>query len=118
MAVATSTLLGRPVWYELMTTDMKSAEAFYRTVIGWETAPFEGTPQPYTTFNPPGGVSIAAQIDGERQRNGGADGMRVVITLQCLFEVAVIRLRRIMGRGLPMPRGRTRPTCATSAKRA
>jgi hypothetical protein len=23
MSVATSTLLGRPVWYELMTTDMK-----------------------------------------------------------------------------------------------
>ena len=58
MAVATSTLLGRPVWYELMTTDMKSAEAFYRTVIGWQTAPFEGTPQPYTTFNPAGAPSI------------------------------------------------------------
>ena len=59
MAVATSTLLGRPVWYELMTTDMKSAEAFYRTVIGWQAAPFEGTPFPYTAFNPTGGVSIA-----------------------------------------------------------
>jgi predicted enzyme related to lactoylglutathione lyase len=34
MAVATSTVLGRPVWYELMTTDMKAAEAFYRTVVG------------------------------------------------------------------------------------
>src|SRR3546814_9480032 len=46
----------------------------------------------------PGGVSVAAQVDGERQRNGGADGMRVVITLQRLFEVAVIRLRRIIAR--------------------
>jgi uncharacterized protein len=23
------------VWYELMTTDMEAAEAFYRAVIGW-----------------------------------------------------------------------------------
>ncbi len=51
MSVATSTLLGRPLWYELMTTDMKGAEAFYRDVIGWQTKPFEGAGQPYTTFN-------------------------------------------------------------------
>ncbi len=51
MAVATSTLLGRPVWYELMTTDMKAAEKFYSTVVGWKTKPFEGAGRPYTTFN-------------------------------------------------------------------
>jgi hypothetical protein len=51
MAVATPTLLGRPVWYELMTTDMKAAENFYGQVIGWNTAPFEGAGQPYTQFN-------------------------------------------------------------------
>ena len=39
MAVATSTLLGRPVWYELMTSDMKAAESFYKTVVGWTTEP-------------------------------------------------------------------------------
>jgi predicted enzyme related to lactoylglutathione lyase len=51
MAVATSTLLGRPVWYELMTTDMKAAETFYREVVGWNTKPFEGAGQPYTMFD-------------------------------------------------------------------
>ena len=51
MAVATSTLLGRPLWYELMTTDMKAAESFYRNVVGWKTAPFEGASAPYTIFN-------------------------------------------------------------------
>jgi hypothetical protein len=61
MTVATPTLLGRPLWYELMTTDMKAAEAFYRNVVGWTTAPFEGAGQPYTMFNrsadaPVGGV--------------------------------------------------------------
>ena len=45
MTVATSTLLGRPLWYELMTTDMKAAEAFYKTVVGWTTAPFDGSRQ-------------------------------------------------------------------------
>jgi predicted enzyme related to lactoylglutathione lyase len=51
MAVATPTLLGRPVWYELMTTDMKAAEAFYGNVVGWNTAPFAGAGHPYTQFN-------------------------------------------------------------------
>jgi uncharacterized protein len=50
MAVATSTLLGRPLWYELMTTDMKAAETFYQKVVGWSTSPFDGTAQPYTMF--------------------------------------------------------------------
>ena len=59
MTVATSTLLGRPLWYELMTTDTKAAEAFYNTVVGWTSAPFEGSPQPYTTFSRSGQVPVA-----------------------------------------------------------
>ncbi|HEX5108429.1 MAG TPA: VOC family protein [Vicinamibacterales bacterium] len=58
MAVATSTLLGRPLWYELMTTDMKAAEAFYQKVVGWTTAPFEGTVQPYTMFKRSGDATV------------------------------------------------------------
>jgi len=58
MAVATSTLLGRPLWYELMTSDMKGAESFYKTVVGWKTSPFDGVGQPYTTFNRGGDVGI------------------------------------------------------------
>ena len=50
MTVADSTLLGRPLWYELMTTDLKAAETFYRTVLGWTSAPFDGSPQPYSMF--------------------------------------------------------------------
>jgi predicted enzyme related to lactoylglutathione lyase len=59
MAVATPTLLGRPVWYELMTTDMKAAETFYGHVVGWTTAPFEGAGRPYTQFNRGGDTSVA-----------------------------------------------------------
>ena len=59
MTLTTSTLLGRPLWYELMTTDMKGAEAFYKTVVGWTSAPFEGSPHPYAMFNRSGKVPVA-----------------------------------------------------------
>jgi uncharacterized protein len=59
MTVATSTLLGRPLWYELMTTDMKAAEAFYRAVAGWKASPFAGAGQPYTMFNRGADVPVA-----------------------------------------------------------
>jgi predicted enzyme related to lactoylglutathione lyase len=42
-----ATLHGRPVWYELLTTDMAAAEKFYSAVVGWTTVSFEGSPQPY-----------------------------------------------------------------------
>ena len=58
MTVGTSTVLGRPLWYELMTTDMKAAEAFYSAVVGWKTAPFEGAGQPYTMFSRSGDVPV------------------------------------------------------------
>jgi hypothetical protein len=59
MSVAASTLLGRPLWYELMTTDIRAAEAFYTHVVGWTPAPFDGAPQPYTMFNRGGDVAVA-----------------------------------------------------------
>ncbi len=59
MATAASTLLGRPVWYELMTTDTAAAETFYRNVIGWTAARFEGGPHPYTTFKRHGEIGVA-----------------------------------------------------------
>jgi len=63
MAVATSTLLGRPVWYELMTTDMKAAESFYKNVIGWTTEPFPGAGKPYTALNRSGKVGVGGILD-------------------------------------------------------
>jgi predicted enzyme related to lactoylglutathione lyase len=50
MTVAVSTVLGRPLWYELMTTDTAAADRFYSNVIGWTSRPFPESPQPYTTF--------------------------------------------------------------------
>jgi predicted enzyme related to lactoylglutathione lyase len=59
MSVATSSVLGRPLWYELMTKDMKAAEAFYKAVVGWSSAPFEQSPHPYIMFNRGGGTPAA-----------------------------------------------------------
>jgi uncharacterized protein len=41
---------GRFVWYELMTNDVKAAEAFYKHVVGWH-ARDAGMEQPYTLFS-------------------------------------------------------------------
>jgi predicted enzyme related to lactoylglutathione lyase len=34
-----------------MTTDMKAAESFYKTVVGWTSEPFAGASHPYTALN-------------------------------------------------------------------
>ncbi len=59
MTTAPSPVLGRPVWYELMTTDTKAAEAFYDKVVGWTSEPFAASPQPYTQFKRRGGIPVA-----------------------------------------------------------
>jgi predicted enzyme related to lactoylglutathione lyase len=63
MSTTVSTLLGRPLWYELMTTDMKAAESFYRTVVGWASMPFDGSPQPYTMFARAGEIPVAGLME-------------------------------------------------------
>ena len=63
MPVASPTLLGRPLWYELLTTDMKAAEKFYKNVVGWTSAPFQDSPQPYTMFQKAGDVPVAGLMD-------------------------------------------------------
>ena len=67
MATVVSRVLGRPVWYELMTTDTAAAETFYKNIVGWTSAPFEGSPTPYTVFKRSGDVGVAglmARPDG------------------------------------------------------
>jgi predicted enzyme related to lactoylglutathione lyase len=59
MTTVTSSVLGRPLWYELMTTDTRGAETFYTNVIGWSAAPFEGASQPYTIFKRSGDIPTA-----------------------------------------------------------
>ncbi len=51
-------LLGRPLWYELLTSDMKAAEAFYSAVMGWTTTPFEGATSEYTILSRADGTGV------------------------------------------------------------
>jgi predicted enzyme related to lactoylglutathione lyase len=48
------------VWYDLMTTDVEGAKAFYGDVVGWTTAPWGDGPMPYQMWmagaSPIGGV--------------------------------------------------------------
>ncbi len=50
MTATATPVLGRPLWFELMTTDMNAAEKFYNNVVGWTAKPFEQSPQPYHMF--------------------------------------------------------------------
>jgi predicted enzyme related to lactoylglutathione lyase len=69
MSVATSPILGRPLWYELMTTDPSRAEAFYTTVVGWTASSFGGAAQPYTML----GRAPDAPVAGLMGRPEGMD---------------------------------------------
>src|SRR5215475_15792012 len=95
MTTATSTLLGRPVWYELMTTDTAAADTFYKKVIGWTSAPFDAAPNPYTVFKRSGQV----QVGGLMERPDGMNmppfwAMYVAVPK---LEEAVAHIKRLKG---------------------
>ena len=69
MTTATSTLLGRPVWYELMTADISAAETFYKNVIGWTSASFRGALDPYNVFKRAGDVQVAGVMHTPKGMN-------------------------------------------------
>ena len=56
--MADAQLNGRPVWYELLTTDLDAAKKFYTKVVGWSTQPFDGSPQPYEMWLRSGGAPV------------------------------------------------------------
>jgi predicted enzyme related to lactoylglutathione lyase len=41
---------GRFIWYQLLTTDMEAAKAFYTEVVGWGTRDASAPDMPYTLF--------------------------------------------------------------------
>ena len=53
---------GRFVWYELMTTDMEAAKAFYADVVGWGTQDASMPGMPYTLFTA-GTASVSGVMD-------------------------------------------------------
>ena len=50
------------VWYELMTSDMDAAEAFYRAVIGWDAQAWAHPDMRYTIMSA-GGKPVAGLME-------------------------------------------------------
>jgi uncharacterized protein len=95
MTTTVSPLLGRPVWYELMTTDTAAAETFYKNVIGWTSAPFEGSPDPYTVFKRGGEVQVAGLL--KRPAGMTAPPFWAVYVAVPKLEDAVAHIKRLGG---------------------
>ena len=56
-----STHNGKFVWYELLTTDLKAAETFYRAVLGWDTKDAGASEHDYTLCSA-GGTLVAGMM--------------------------------------------------------
>ena len=56
--MADASVLGRILWYELLTSDVDAAEAFYKKVVGWTVTPFKGGDQRYDMWARAGGKTI------------------------------------------------------------
>jgi hypothetical protein len=95
MATAVSTLLGRPVWYELMTTDPAAAEIFYDKVVGWTSEPYEGAPNPYTAFKRSDDVAVAGLMKTPQGMNMPPFWAMYVAVPK--FEDAVAHIKRLGG---------------------
>jgi predicted enzyme related to lactoylglutathione lyase len=91
----TDSLRGRPLWYELLTTEMKAAEAFYKTVVGWTATPFEGAASPYTMFNNAGGVPVAGVMTLPEGLNAPPHWVMYIGVPQ--LEEAVAQIERLGG---------------------
>ncbi|MDQ6887131.1 MAG: VOC family protein [Gemmatimonadota bacterium] len=53
---------GRFLWHELLTTDPKGAQSFYRAVTGWSTQAFDESPTPYMMWTN-NGVPLGGVLD-------------------------------------------------------
>ncbi|WP_375397184.1 VOC family protein [uncultured Sphingomonas sp.] len=79
-----ATPFGRPIWYELMTSDTAAAKAFYSHVIGWTTTAFGGSPEigDYTIWSADAGQS------GVGGMMKAPDGMDAPPAWYCYLHVA------------------------------
>jgi predicted enzyme related to lactoylglutathione lyase len=91
-------VLGRVLWYELLTADVRAAEAFYTDVVGWTVAPFEGSPEPYDMWMRAGGVAVGGVMKMPQGLNVPPHwGMYVGVPR---LEDAVARIERLEGGAL------------------
>jgi uncharacterized protein len=99
--MSASSLLGRPLWYELMTRDLPAAEAFYKAVVGWTTTQYEGLGMPYTMWTRQGDVPVggAMTLPAELQTRGVPPHWMAYIGVDRL-EDAVAHVEKLGGASL------------------
>jgi hypothetical protein len=95
MTTTASRLLGRPIWYELMTTDTAAAETFYKKVVGWTAAPFKESPQPYTVFSRAGSANVGGLMKRPEGMNMPPFWSMYVATPK--FEDTVAHIKKLGG---------------------
>lgn len=88
---------GRFVWYELMTTDMEAAKAFYADVVGWGTKDASIPGMAYTLFTA-GDVSVSGLMDlPEDARRMGAQPNWIGYVGTDDVDAATARIRHLGG---------------------
>jgi predicted enzyme related to lactoylglutathione lyase len=99
MTTTTDTsILGRVLWFELLTTDMKAAEQFYAAVVGWTVTPFSDAPNPYDMWTRAGNLPIGGAMPIPEGMNFPPHwGMYVGVPH---LEDAVAHIERLGGSGL------------------
>ena len=93
-----SPLLGRLIWYELLTTDMPAAEKFYNAVVGWTTTPFKGAKGPYDMWNRTDGVPVGGVMTLPEGMNAPPHWVMYVGVPN--LEDAVAKIERLGGKPL------------------
>src|SRR2546421_12124476 len=93
---------GRFVWYELMTTDMEAAKAFYADVVGWGTQDASMPGMAYTLFTA-GGASVSGLMDlpEDARRSGFKPGWLGYVGVDDV-DASVDRIKQLGG-GLHVP---------------
>ena len=96
--MADASILGRLLWFELLTTDVKGAEQFYTMVVGWTITPFRGAPEPYDMWTRAGGQQIGGVMKIPQGMNFPPHwGMYVGVPK---LEDAVAKIERLGGSAL------------------
>jgi hypothetical protein len=88
---------GRFVWYELMTTDVAAAKAFYAKVVGWGTKEVATPDRPHTLFT--AGGALAGGVTGlpEDARKMGGPPMWIGYVGVGDVDTTVARIKRLGG---------------------
>lgn len=96
-------LQGRFVWYELMTTDTKAAEAFYGRVVGWKAEPYPGSEMAYTIWKAgEQGIGGMMQLTDDARAAGAPPSWMIYVAVHDVDAIAA-RAQSLGGKAVVPP---------------